>query len=210
MQKKTRIIAIAGRSCSGKSTLAWELCKILQKKATHVNTDYSLLNSANLNCEKPTEEDRLIMNDFHKELLKLKSGKEANFPVYDFQNKHRSEEKYKVQPAEIIIIEGCLVLWDEKIRNISDIKVFIDVSDKICFQRRIGRGLKSREIGTKNYKESKKKTNERWKIISQQWDNYLEPTSKHADIIVKDSDSGLEQVLSVLYNVYDINDFPDK
>ena len=104
--------------------------------------------------------------------------------MFDCSNKKYFNQCEEYRPEKIIIIEGILVMFDKKIRDLLDLKVFIDTPNKICKDRR--------------YK-NKGDENGRWnKIISPQWERFLDKTREHADIIVSDPNEDIVDVLAVL------------
>ena len=143
----TKIIAIAGGSASGKSSIV-EYIKNYFSKDLYVighdnyyksHDDLSFEDREKLNYDKPESFDNEM---FLSDLLDLKAGKEIDMPTYDYNIHTRSKETIHVVPKKIILIEGILVLYDERIRNILDTCVFIDADSDVRLQRRILRDTK--------------------------------------------------------------------
>lgn len=202
MQNNSLIIGIAGRSCSGKSTLARELHKALgENKSIHINADRFLFNAANFNCKNPNTLELQAIEELKTGLSQLRKGQRAMFPIIDFNRKSkldRPPKSYRSVPT--ILVESCLTFWDKDVRELIDIKVFIDVPDNICLEERLKRDLSSKQKGTEEYDNAKARILNRWKIISEQWDSYLEQTKKYADIIIPRNEKGMKKVLDFIAN----------
>lgn len=186
MDRKPLIIGIAGRSCSGKSTLARELHEALDKNISiHIDIDKFLVNSADFNCEKPGELEHEAIKELKVGLSQLKEGKQAEFPIYYFDRKSKLDKPPKQCSSEqTILVDGTLIFWDEDIRDLIDVKIFIDVPDAICLERRLKRYLPPKQKGIEEYNNKKARILSRWKIVSKQWDKHLEPTKEYADITI--------------------------
>lgn len=202
MSKNSLIIGLVGRSCSGKSTLAQELHKALGiDKSIHINVDKFLINSANFNCKDPGILESQAIEELKVGLSQLKKGQQASFPINDFYRKSKSDKPPKTRhSAHTILVDSTLTFWDKDIRDLIDIKVFIDVPDSICLQRRLERDLASKQKGTEEFEKAKRRILNRWEIISKQWNSYLEPTKKYADIIIPYPKKGTKKVLDLISN----------
>ncbi|MCH7730019.1 AAA family ATPase [Patescibacteria group bacterium] len=202
MHENSLIIGIAGRSCSGKSTFAQELHKALGKnKSIHIDIDKFLVNSADFNCKDPSTLESQAIEELKTGLSQLKKGQKAVFPINNFYRKsklNRPPKSYRSAPT--ILVESTLTFWDKDIRDLIDIKVFIDVPDNICLERRLKRDLASKQKGTEEYETAKTRILNRWKIISKQWNTYLDPTKKYADIIIPYPEKGIKKVLDFIAN----------
>lgn len=115
-----------------------------------------------------------------KHLKKLMLGYSIEKPIYDYTQHTRSELTEKIEPTKIIIVEGLFVLEDVQIRDLLDIKVFVEADDDIRFIRRLLRDTTERgrtiESVISQYTESVKPMHQQ----------FIEPTKKYADIIVPD------------------------
>jgi len=100
-------------------------------------------------------------------LSRLKNGQQAAFPIIDFGHKSILDKPpIRYYSAPIILVESCLAFWDKDIRELIDIKVFIDVPDNVCLKRRLDRDLASKQKGTEEHEKKKIVILDRWKIIS--------------------------------------------
>ncbi|MBR3224017.1 MAG: uridine kinase [Atopobiaceae bacterium] len=143
------VVGIAGGTGSGKTTFAKAVMSKLEGKATfiahdsyyraHDNMPYE--ERAKLNYDHPDayETDLLVHH-----LEELKAGRSIEVPTYDFSQHNRVPQTTTVTPSPIILVEGIMVLADERLRNLMDIKVFVDVDADIRILRRLKRDVEER------------------------------------------------------------------
>ena len=141
---KPLIIGIAGGSGSGKSTVARNVAQALEPESVaFIDMDAYYLNYAHL----PLAERRKVNWDhpdaFDWELLvdhlgRLAAGESIRKPVYDFISHTRSDACVEVPPAEVVVIDGILLFADARVRDLCDVKVFVDADADIRLVRRIG------------------------------------------------------------------------
>lgn len=181
--KKPFIIGIAGGTASGKSTLASKIKDEFKDDVIVLAHDFyykSLTNitleermKRNYDCPEAFETDLLI-----KDIKKLISGKEIERPIYSYTERLREEETVRVKPTSIIVIEGILVLENEELSNLMDLKVFVDTDADIRLTRLIERDRKERGLDLEyiisKYKDTLKPMHEK----------YVEPCKKKVDIII--------------------------
>ncbi|MBM0046758.1 uridine kinase [Anaerococcus sp. mt242] len=178
-----KIIAVAGGSASGKSSIVRhideyfkdDLIVIGHDNYYKAHDDISFEERAKLNYDYPGAFDNDL---FHKHLLKLQKGETIEMPTYDYTIHTRSDKTITIKPTKIILIEGILVLEDKKIRNITDTKVFIDADSDVRLQRRILRDTKERGRSLDSVLE------QFIKQVKPMHEKYVEPTKKYADIII--------------------------
>lgn len=177
------VIGIAGGTGSGKTTLA-------NKIKEHFGDEVAMLYHDNYYKKQdgmPFEERCRLNYDhpdaFDTEMLirnvkKLKSGESIESPLYDYLSRDRSEKTVKINPGRVILIEGILVFENKALRDLMDIKIFVDTDADVRVIRRILRDMKSRgrslESVTSQYLASVKPMHEA----------FVEPSKKFADIIV--------------------------
>lgn len=99
-------------------------------------------------------------------------------PIYDYSKHTRSDETIRVKPTKIILIEGILVLYDERIRSITDTKVFVDADSDVRLQRRILRDTKERARSIESV------LTQYINQVKPMHETYVEPSKKYADIII--------------------------
>jgi len=143
------IVGIAGGSGSGKSTFAKRIKETFGDKAVLIEQDAYYKDMSHLPAE-----DRKHINFDHPEcidfdlisshLLALKRGESVLKPTYDFSTHTRTQIQQEVFPAKIIIIEGVLLFAVAEVRDLCDIKLYIDVEDDIRFIRRLERDIRER------------------------------------------------------------------
>lgn len=178
-----KIVAIAGGSASGKSTIVKiieesfkdDLIVIGHDNYYRAHDDIDFEERKLLNYDHPKAFDTDL---FYEDLKKLLAGQEIDVPTYDYTIHTRSTETVKVKAKKIILIEGILVLYEKKIREITDTKVFVDADSDIRLKRRILRDTAERgrsvESCLTQYIEQVKPMHEK----------YVEPSKKYADIII--------------------------
>ena len=183
-KKRPVIIGITGGTGSGKSTIARAVFEsIPEKRASIIEQDCYYRDQSHL----PPEERVKVNYDhplaFDTDLMiahlgQLLDGQAVEKPQYDFTVHNRKTETITVEPRDIIIVEGILVLDSPKMRELMDIKIFVDTDADVRIIRRIQRDMKER-----------KRTLE--SIISQYLDvvkpmhfEFVEPTKRYADIII--------------------------
>ena len=152
MDYKTIIVGIAGGTGSGKTSVTKEILEELNK--THINSILLEQDSYYKRHDELTYEERVKLNYDHldsidfdlleEHILSLREGKPIEKPIYDFRIYNRVDETEHIEPANLIIVEGILILAVEKIRNLFDAKIFVDTDDDERLLRRIERDLKER------------------------------------------------------------------
>ena len=178
-----KIIAVAGGSASGKSSIVKQIGETFEDDLIVIghdnyykaHDDMSFDQRSKLNYDYPGAFDNEL---FYDDLLKLQDGKSIDMPRYDYTIHTRSKETTRISPSKIILIEGILVLEDKKIRDITDTKVFIDADSDVRLQRRILRDTKERGRSLESVLE------QYIKQVKPMHEKYVEPTKKYADIII--------------------------
>ena len=182
--KKPLLIGIAGGTGSGKTTVTKEIIKSISSDDVVVieqdsyykdQSTLSFEERVNTNYDHPDAFDNELMI---KQLKDLLDGKTINKPIYDFENHNRKVETETVELKSIIILEGILILFDEKVRNLLDIKIYVDTDSDVRIIRRILRDIKERGRTLDS-------------IIVQYMGTvrpahlqFIEPTKRYSDIII--------------------------
>lgn len=144
-------LGIGGGSGSGKSWLAHYLKERLGGRAVVVCQDWYYRHNGGLSAEESAklnfDHPRAIeMPLFSAQLAELMKGKGVDAPIYDYATHARSIRTRRVEPAEMVIIEGLLVLQDKRLRALMDCSVFIDVPADIRLARRVRRDSLQRRV----------------------------------------------------------------
>ena len=177
------VIGIAGGSGSGKTTLVRNLTEKFAGQITVISHD----NYYKRHDEMTYEERCLINYDepaaFENELMSahldaLRRGESVECPVYDYTVHNRSNETVTIEPKQVIIVEGILIFADEALRDLMDIKIFVDTDADIRLCRRIKRDVNKRgrtlESVLTQYQQTVKPMHEK----------YVEPSKKYANLVV--------------------------
>jgi uridine kinase len=144
------ILGVAGGSGSGKTTVVEEILRSLHPASItviHHDSYYKDLvhmpfeERAEVNFDHP---DALETSLLVEHLTKLRAGESVNVPVYDFATHTRTKEVRTVEATGVIIVDGILVLADPRLRDLTDIKVFVNTDDDIRFIRRLRRDIRDR------------------------------------------------------------------
>ena len=177
------VIGIAGGTGSGKSTLADNIKKEFEKNITMLSHDYYYKNNQHLPFEERVKLNYDHPNAFETDLLiehlkKLKNGEIIQRPSYSFIEHLREQETYDVVPKKVIIVEGILIFENKTLRDMMDIKIFVDADADIRFIRRLLRDVEERGRTVPSVVEQYCNT------VKPMHEQFVEPSKKYADIIV--------------------------
>jgi len=181
---KPLLIGIAGGTGSGKTTVArriYESLKgvnvlVLQQDAYYIDLSHLPLEERKeINFDHPSAFDSELLI---KHLEKLIRGQEIAKPIYSFTDYTRKKEIEKVFPRDIIILEGILVLEEEKIRNLLDIKIYVDADEDERFIRRLVRDTKERGRTMESVIE------QYLNLVKPMFLQFVEPSKRYADIVI--------------------------
>ena len=178
------IIGIAGGSGSGKTTVVKAIADHLKENVVVIPQD-----SYYKDMSDATEEEKRTHNfdhpdsvDFdllHRQLGDLKEGKTVEQPIYSYLTCGRSKDQtLTVRPADIIIVEGILIFTDPKLRDLMDIKIFVDADDDDRVMRVISRDIAERGKTVDWVIERYTNT------VKPMYHQFIEPSKRYADIIV--------------------------
>ncbi|WP_163526433.1 uridine kinase [Halobacillus ihumii] len=184
MSDKPVVIGVAGGTGSGKTSVTRSIIqRFADKTILMVEQDYYYKDQGHLpleerlktNYDHPLAFDNDLLIDHLKDLIQEKP---VSKPVYDYKMHTRSDETIQIEPKEVIIVEGILVLEDARLRDLMDIKVFVDTDADVRIIRRMMRDI-----------------NERGRTLDSVIDQYInvvrpmhlqfvEPTKRYADLII--------------------------
>ena len=177
------VIGIAGGTGSGKTTLMKNLIGHFGGMVTVLSHDnyykrhdeLPLEQRSQLNYDEPAALETDLMAQ-HLQLLR--QGQAIDCPVYDFTNHNRSDETIRIEPNPVIIVEGILIFEDQPLRELMDIRIFVDTDADIRLCRRIKRDVNKRgrtlESVLLQYQQTVKPMHEK----------YVEPSKRFAHIVV--------------------------
>lgn len=186
---KTTIIGIAGGSGSGKTSVTSKILKNLEGYSVAlIEQDYYYKNQDYL-----TFEERLKTNydhpfAFDNELLiqnlkDLRNGETVEVPTYDYSNHTRSKKTITFEPKDVIIVEGIFALENSELRDLMDVKIYVDTDADLRILRRIVRDIKERGRTMESV------IDQYLTVVRPMHNQFIEPTKKYADIIIPEGGS---------------------
>lgn len=186
----TIIIGVAGGTGSGKSTFTNRLKKEFGDRITIIyydnyyksRDDIPLADRDSINYDHPDAFETQMLVEHIRE---LREGREIECPVYDFTVHNRSKETICIKPSEVIIIEGIMVLQNDDLRNLLDIKIYVEADADERILRRVIRDVKERRRDVEGIAKQYLATVKPMHYI------YVEPTKVLADIVIN---SGMNDV----------------
>lgn len=183
--RKSVIIGIAGGSASGKTSIAKRLLKSFEETNSVLiirQDDYYKDQSAMLMEERvKTNYDHPFAFDndlLAQHLVCLIKGEDVEKPTYDFVNHTRSHVTEIIHPSDVIVLEGLFVLEDEHIRNLLDIKIFVDTPPDVRFIRRLVRDVRDRGRTLDSV------VNQYMNTVRLMHEIFVEPSKRFADVII--------------------------
>lgn len=182
--RKPILIGISGGTGSGKSTVTKEVFKAIDDKNVLVieqdsyykdQSDISFEDRIKTNYDHPDAFDNELLIQHLSQLIE---GKAIEKPIYDFENHNRKKETIRVEPKDIIILEGILIFFEKDIRDLLNIKIFVDTDSDVRVIRRILRDIKDRgrtlDSVILQYMDTVRPAHQQ----------FVEPTKRYADIII--------------------------
>lgn len=181
---KPIIIGIAGGTGSGKTTVSSEILKAIGKdKIAFISHDSYYKDQS----DKPLPE-RIKTNYDHpdsletglmiKQLKELLAGNNIQVPIYDFSQHTRTKETVEISPKPVIIVDGILIFVDKNLRELFDIKVFVDTDSDIRFIRRLKRDISERGRTVDLV------INQYMTTVRPMHLDFVEPSKRNADVII--------------------------
>ena len=183
MQGKICIVGIAGGTASGKTTIVRKIKENFGDDIVVINhdsyykahNDLSYEDRSKLNYDHPDSFDTQMMIE---DVKKLKNNEEVDIPVYDFSVHNRADATVHIVPKNVIILEGILVLENKELRDLMDIKVFVDTDADERLMRRIRRDMAERARSIESI------LNQYADTVKPMHEQFIEPSKKYADIII--------------------------
>ncbi|WP_026583779.1 uridine kinase [Bacillus sp. J33] len=184
MKRKPVVIGVAGGSGSGKTSVTKAIYdRFKGHSILMIEQDYYYKDQTHLpfeerlktNYDHPLAFDNDLLIEHIESLLRYEP---IDKPVYDYAMHTRSEEVIKVEPKEVIILEGILILEDERLRNLMDMKLYVDTDADLRIIRRLFRDIKERGRTMDSVIE------QYVNVVRPMHNQFIEPTKRYADIII--------------------------
>lgn len=183
MVQKPIIIGVTGGSGSGKTTVSQRIYEsvaghsvaMIQQDAYYKHSDLPIEKRRQINFDHPLsfDTDRLLAD-----LQKLSDRQAVDVPIYDYKLRNPSAQTRHQEPKDVVIIEGILILDDERLRDLMDIKVYVDTDDDIRLLRRVERDIHERGRSVENVFAQYLKT------VKPMYHQFIEPTKRYANVII--------------------------
>ncbi|QRN50152.1 uridine kinase [Macrococcoides bohemicum] len=185
----TTIIGIAGGSGSGKTSVTSKILKNLEGYSVAlIEQDYYYRNQDHLSFEERLktnydhplafDNDLLIQN-----LIDLRNGETVKVPTYDYTNHTRSKKTITFEPKDVIIVEGIFALENETLRDLMDVKIYVDTDADLRILRRLMRDIEERGRTMESV------IDQYLTVVRPMHNQFIEPTKRYADIIIPEGGS---------------------
>ena len=199
------IIGIAGASASGKSLIASTLYRELREQVgdEHIGvipedsyykdqSHLSMEERVKTNYDHPNAMDHSLL---FQHLEALKSGQAIELPVYSYVEHTRTKETVRIEPKKVIILEGILIFADSKLRDLMDVKIFVDTDADVRILRRVVRDVKKRGRTLESVVQQYLTT------VKPMHEQFVEPSKRCADIIVPEGGKNLVALDMIIQRV---------
>ena len=200
MSEKICVLGVAGGSASGKTTIinklqdffGEDIAVISHDSYYKAHPDMTYEERSQLNYDHPDsfESDRMA-----EDVRKLIKGHAIDMPVYDYVNHNRSNETVRIEPKTVIVMEGILILENKELRDLMDIKIFVDTDADERLMRRIQRDMIERGRSIDSIIDQYSKT------VKPMHEEFVEPSKKYADIIIPrggENAAGLDMLITYM------------
>ncbi|HFX4045846.1 uridine kinase [Streptococcus pyogenes] len=194
MLKKLIIIGVTGGSGGGKTSVSRAILDsfpnariaMIQHDSYYKDQSHmSFEERVKTNYDHPLAFDTDFMIQQLKELL---AGRPVDIPIYDYKKHTRSNTTFRQDPQDVIIVEGILVLEDERLRDLMDIKLFVDTDDDIRIIRRIKRDMMERGRSLESI------IDQYTSVVKPMYHQFIEPSKRYADIVIPE---GVSNVVAI-------------
>lgn len=192
-----RLIGVTGGSGSGKSTVVRRIKEAVDASVLISQDSYyksaPFISNDNITAYNFDHPDAFDMDLMVENLTDLKAGRPIMMPQYDFVHHCRMDEMVRVEPAKLIIIDGLMIFYDKRIRDLLDLKLYVDTPPDIRFIRRLKRDIAERgrtvESVIKQYTE----------VVRPGHFSFIEPTKEYADLIIPEGGYN-ENAMQVIFS----------
>ena len=193
------VIGVAGGTCSGKTTVAERLVDLvgtdrlalIRQDAYYIDRTHQAFDDrARANYDHPDAFDWELMN---QQLAALLAGETIPLPVYDYADHNRSKDVVMVAPAPIVVFEGILALYDATLRDLFDLRVFVDTDPDVRLIRRLQRDVRDRGRTPDSI------MNQYMTTVRPSHIQFIEPSKRYADVIIPEgghNDRALDVLLA--------------
>ena len=202
--KQPVIIAVAGGSASGKTTVVKKIIEGFDSDKVTVirhddyykdQTEMPMEERLKVNYDHPFSLDNDLM---YEQIKLLMNGTSIIKPTYNFEKHNRSNITEEIHPTDIVILEGILILEDERIRDLCDIKLFVEADDDLRFIRRLSRDMAERGRSLESVIHQYLGT------VKPMHFAFVKPTKRYADIIIpndKDHDVAVDIIITKIKSI---------
>ncbi|MFC6835548.1 uridine kinase [Halomarina ordinaria] len=183
MTRPSFVIGIAGGTGAGKTAVAREVKESVGEPVTRIPLDNYYRDLSHLPFEERQEVNYDHPSAFEWDLLAdhlaaLLRGETVEMPQYDFSAHNRREETVTVEPTPVVVVEGILSLYEERVRDLMDLCVYVQTDADVRILRRIQRDVIERGRGLEGVMDQYLST------VKPMHEQFIEPTKKHADVII--------------------------
>lgn len=190
-----QVIGICGGSGSGKTTIVRKISELVSDFVFLPQDNYyksaEYISNSNITAFNFDHPDAFDNNLIIEHLSALKHGKSIEMPTYDFVHHRRKEETVHVAPRKLVIFEGIMIFTNKAVRDLIDLKIFVDTPDDIRFIRRLIRDIKERGRTVDSV------VDQYMNVVRPGHYEFIEPTKVYADIIIPEGGAN-ERALNVL------------
>lgn len=194
---EVRLIGITGGSGSGKSTVVRRIKEAYPEAVVISQDSYyrsaPFISNDNITAYNFDHPDAFDMDLMLDNLRNLKDGRGCMMPQYDFVHHRRRDEFVRVEPSNLIILDGLMIFYDERIRDVLDLKLYVDTPADIRFIRRLQRDIKERGRTVESVIE------QYTKVVRPGHFNFIEPMKEYADIIIPEGGYN-ENAMQVIFS----------
>ena len=190
-----KIIGICGGSGSGKTTIVRKISEVVSDFVFIPQDNYyksaEYISNSNITAFNFDHPDAFDNELLVAQLGALRRGEAIEMPTYDFVHHRRTAETVRVEPRKLVIFEGIMVFANREVRELLDLKIFVDTPDDIRFIRRLSRDIKERGRTVDSVIE------QYLTVVRPGHYEFIEPTKRYADIIIPEGGAN-ERALTVL------------
>jgi uridine kinase len=177
------VIGIAGGTGAGKTTVARLVTENVGESVTRIPLDNYYRDLSHLDFEERTEQNYDHPSAFDWDLLEaqlssLLEGQAVEMPQYDFAAHNRTPERTRVEPTDVVILEGILALYDDSINEMMDLRLFVETDADVRILRRIQRDVIERGRDLESVIEQYLST------VKPMHEQFVEPTKRNADLVI--------------------------